>query len=381
LEKPTATVSATHAKRALSRTNCKKEGETATEFSFNPYGTFWQTEIAMATLRSNLALSSKYSLLLLSLVFALSVTRSIPATANDYPTRPIHLIVPFAPGGAADFIGRILAKGLEKSLRATFVIENRGGASSNIGANYVASSTPDGYTLLLVPANFVVNVSLYKDFRLDPEKDLAPISLVAYSPNILVVHPGVAAKSVKELVDLLKANPGSMSFASSGEGSPAHLAVVQLEILTGTSMIHIPYGRGAGTAVSDLLSGRVQVMMGVPPAVLDHAKKGTLRPLATTSKARLRTLPEVPTMVEAGVQGFDLDNWYGLAAPGGTPDAVIAKLSKAVRETLASQDVQDRFADMGITTAYTSPTEFGRMMATEIPRYKEFMKAAKIAPH
>jgi tripartite-type tricarboxylate transporter receptor subunit TctC len=318
-------------------------------------------------------------LVIAAVVFLFGFPKAADAQETNFPSKPIHLVVPFAPGGIADFLGRVMAQALEGSFGVPVVVENRAGASSNIGSEYVSSAKPDGYTILLGASNMVVNVSLYKDFRLKPAEDLTPISLVANVPNVLVIHPSVPARSVAELVTLLKAKPDSLSVGSSGEGSPAHLAAVQFQLLTGTSMLHVPYGRGAGASIMDLLAGRIEVLFANLPPTLSHIQSGKLLALATTSPDRLVALPEIPTMEQAGVKGFDHDSWYGILAPRGTPAYVVEKLGAEVTRILARKDIQERFRANGATPRSSTPVEFSSLINQEILQYADFIKRAKIA--
>src|SRR6185437_10057035 len=254
---------------------------------------------------------------------ALFALTAVAARGDTFPSRPIRIVVPFAAGGATDLIARVVGQKLTESLGQAVVVENRPGASGMIGADLVAKAPPDGYTLLMAStAEIAINPSLYSKMSYDPQKDLAPITLAGVTPLILVVNPASPLHSVADIVKEAKAHPGTISFASAGNGSVQHLSGELVKVLTSTDMVHVPY-KGAAPALTDVLSGQVTMFFsGMPPA-MPHVKSGKLRALAVTTPKRSPAAPDVPTMAEAGVQGFDISNWFGLLAPAGTPPGIL----------------------------------------------------------
>src|SRR5437879_10096521 len=249
-----------------------------------------------------------------------------PAPPQVYPARPLRMIVAYPPGGGTDIVGRMLAQKPGESLGESGVVENRGGASGNIGSELAAHGAPDGYTILMgnVAPN-AINVSLFKDLPFDPVADFAPVSLVASTPNILVVHPSTPVRTVRELIALAKAKPGSLNFASAGVGSSSHLAGELFRILAGAEIVHVPY-KGAGPAMVDVLSGQIQLYFATMPAAMPHVKSGKVAPVAVTSSPRSRASPDLTSIAESGVPGYEASTWYGALAPAHTPRAVIARL-------------------------------------------------------
>lgn len=299
--------------------------------------------------------------------------------ADDYPSRPITLIVPFAPGGIADYIGRLVGRRMEEKLGAPIIIQNMPGASGNIGARHVSTAKPDGYTLLLGPSNIVANVSLYKNFTMDPTKDLTPIGLIIGAPSFLLVNPKLPVKNVAEFIAYLKAKPGKINFATSGAGSPAQLAAVQFEMLTHTTMTETPYGRGSAPALLDLVAGRVQVMFTNLPQASGFIGNGNIKPLAFTGAERPPALPNVPTLEESGVSGFTLDSWYGLLGPKGLPPVLTNHLNAVLQAVLREKDVQNKILASGLTIGGGTPEVFSARIKAEIPKYAQFLKTANIA--
>jgi tripartite-type tricarboxylate transporter receptor subunit TctC len=280
-------------------------------------------------------------------------TVALQAMAQNYPVKPVKTIVPFPAGGTTDILGRIVAQKLSERLGQPFIIDNRGGAGGNIGADVVAKSAPDGYTLLVgtVGTN-AINASLYAKMPYDTARDFVPIGLIAAVPNVLVVHPSLPARSVKELIDLLKSKPGEINFASSGNGTSIHLSGELFKTMAGVSMNHIPY-KGSAPALTDLIGGQVQLMFDNLPSSMPHIKAGKLRALAVTSLKRSAALPDVPTIAEAALPGFDASSWFALFAPAGTPKEIIAKLNSELNAILQLADVREKFAAQG-----AEPTEF-----------------------
>ena len=261
-------------------------------------------------------------------ILPLALAFSAVASAQVYPSRPIRMIVAFPPGGGTDIVARMLAPRLGEALGQSVLVENRGGASGNIGTEFAAHAAPDGYTILMgnVAPN-AINASLFRNLAFDPVADFAPVSLVASTPNILVVHPSTAARSVGALVALAAANPGTLNYASAGLGSSSHLAGELFRAMTGANIVHVPY-KGAGPAMADVLAGRVQLYFATLPAAMPHVKAGQLVPLALTGARRSAAMPELPTVAETGLPGYEASTWYGLLAPAHTAPAAIARLHR-----------------------------------------------------
>ena len=297
------------------------------------------------------------------------------AFAQSWPNKPIKFVVGFAPGGATDVVGRLMAKKIGDALGQPIVIENRAGGSSNIGAEVVAKAAPDGYTFYVCAITSAINVSLFPKLPFDFAKDFEPVALFANVPNILVVHPSVPAKTVKELIDYARAQPGKLSYASSGAGTSIHLSAELFKMLANVDMVHIPY-KGSGPAMTDMIGGQVQVMFDNMPSALPHVKAGKLRALAVTSAQRSPSAPDVPTMNEAGVAGFDVQSWFGLVAPKGTPKEIIARVNAEAVKALGSADIKERFLDLGAVPGPMSPEAFGEYIRAEIIRWGEVVKAS-----
>src|SRR5882724_1716080 len=305
---------------------------------------------------------------------------SAAAHAQVYPAKPIRMIVGYPPGGGTDIVGRMLAQRLGESLGQSVVVENRGGASGNIGTELAARATPDGYTILMgnVAPN-AINVSLFRQLPFDAVTDFAPVSLVASTPNILVVHPSTPVRTVKGVTALSKAKPGTLNFASAGMGSSSHLAGELFRILAGADIVHVPY-KGAGPAMVDVLSGRVQLYFATMPAAMPHVKPGKLAPVAVTSARRSQALPDLPTVAESGVPGYEASTWYGVLAPAHTSPAVVARLHGDIVKILADAALHARLADQGFDPVGSSPEEFGSYIKTEILKWGKVIRDAGIRP-
>jgi len=286
----------------------------------------------------------------------------------------LHAKMPFAAGGATDLIARAVGQKLTESTGQQVVIDNRPGASGMIGADLVAKSAPDGYTLRMAStAEIAINPSLYPKMTYDPAKDLAPVTLAGITPLILVVSPGSTINSVKDLIGQAKAKPGSVSYASAGNGSVQHLSGELLKTLTATDMVHVPY-KGAAPALTDLLGGQVSMFFsGMPPA-MPHIKSAKLRGLAVTTPKRSPAAPDVPTMAEAGIPGFDISNWFGVFAPAGTPEDVLNKLNGEIVKALAQSDVKERLASQGAETVGNSRAQFAAFIEAEMAKYAKLIK-------
>jgi tripartite-type tricarboxylate transporter receptor subunit TctC len=316
--------------------------------------------------------------LLLAGVLAFAST-SLPAQA-PYPNRPIQLVVPVPPGGAADFIARTVGAKLAEALGQPVVINNRGGAGGTIASAGVAKADPDGYTLLLNSiTTHGIGPHLYISLPYDPERDFSPIILLARLPLIMTVNASVPAKSVKDVVELAKAQPGQLAFASSGNGGAPHLAGELFKKVTGTSLLHVPY-RGSGPAVVDLIAGRTAIMFDAAPSLLPFITAGKLRPLAAASAQRHRLLPEIPTFAELGHGGMDISLWYGIAAPGGTPQPVVRRLNSELAKILEMPSIRESFAKQGADPAGGSPEQFDAFIREESARWREVVKQAGIKP-
>jgi tripartite-type tricarboxylate transporter receptor subunit TctC len=301
------------------------------------------------------------------------------AAAQAYPTKVVRMVTGYAPGGTSDILARLVAQELSKSLGQQFIVENKPGAGGNIGSDFVAKSAPDGYTLLMGASGpLAFNRSLYPRMPYDPLKDLAPIAMVASVPLVLVVHPSIPAHSVRELIDFCRKNARDCSYASAGNGTPQHLSAELFKSIVGNlDMVHVPY-KGTGPAITDLLGGQVKVAFETTIAVLQHVKGGKMRALAVTSAKRSSTLPEVPTMQEAGVPGYESVAWYGMAAPAGTPREIVAKLNAETNKVLNSPEVGKRLADLGSDPVSGSPEQFAAWIRNESDKWAKIIKAANI---
>jgi tripartite-type tricarboxylate transporter receptor subunit TctC len=313
-------------------------------------------------------------LLILPLLLAVSV-----AHAQSWPQKPVRVIVPFAPGGASDLMPRLVGEKLTAMWGQPVLMENRPGAAGNIGMEAGAKSAPDGYTLLSAPnGNLVVNPHMYSKLAYDVFKDLAPITRIAAVQNVLVVHPDVPANTVKELVALARAKPGTLNFASPGNGSQAHVAVELLKLQLGLDLVHVPY-QGVGPAMKDLLGGRINLMVAQVPSALPHVKGGKLRALGVASAAPLAALPDVPTVAAAApLPGFEAVSWYALMAPAGTPREVVAKIHSDIAKALQMPDVRERLAGMGAEPSGESPAELAARIKAEYERWGEVVRKANI---
>ena len=297
-----------------------------------------------------------------------------------YPDKPIRLVVAFPPGGGTDIIARIIAPELSKKLGQSIVIENRGGASGNIGTEAVVTAAPNGYTLLMgnVAPN-AINVSMFKKLPFNPEKDLAPISLVAITPNILVANLSLPVKSVADLLALAKASPGKINYPSAGNGSSSHLAGVLFDSMGGVSMTHIPY-KGGGLAMNDLLGGQADIFFATMPAAMPFVKSGKLRPLAVTSERQSLAMPGLPTISESGLQGYSATTWYGLYAPKDTPPDIINRIHQTLVEVLKNPELKEQLIQRGFEPVGNSPKEFASFISSEIIKWGKVIRIAGIEP-
>lgn len=298
------------------------------------------------------------------------------AGAQAYPTKPLRLIIPFAPGGTNDIIGRLVAQKLGEAIGQQVIPDNRGGAGGSIGMEVAAKSAPDGYTIVIGHiGTLAVNPTLYSKLAYDPVKDFAPITLVSKLPNLMAVNPTVPAKSVAQFIALAKSSPGKLSYGSGGTGGAGHLATEYFRLLTKIDMVHVPY-RGTGLAVIDVISGQLDMVMAGVPAIVPHTRAGKLRALGVSGSTRLAILPDVPTIAESGAPGYDATQWYGILAPAGTPKAVLASLHAGLEKSLASPVLKERFAADGADPFMTTPEEFTAFMKREIARWAPVIKKA-----
>ena len=310
-------------------------------------------------------------------VLLMSATLMAPLMAQDYPTKPIKLIIPYPPGGATDVIGRIVALKMSEALGQQLIVDNRAGATGSIGASAAATAAADGYTLLLgALTSHSINAALQPTLSFDLARDFAPIGVVGQVPLVFVVNPKMPVKTLKELMAYTKANPG-VSYASSGNGSPQHMAGEMFKSMTKLDMLHVPY-KGSGPAMNDLVGGQVQSMIETMPAALPHIKAGSLRPLAVALPARSNNLPDVPTAAEAGLPDFIVTSMFGLLAPAKTPPAIIAKLSAALEKVLALPDTQARMDAQGVVIGYLNPADSTKRIKAEIDKWTKVAKDGRI---
>jgi tripartite-type tricarboxylate transporter receptor subunit TctC len=297
------------------------------------------------------------------------------AQAADYPAKAIRLVVPFAPGGSNDIMARIVAQQFTESMKQQVVVDNRGGASGIIGTDIVAKAPPDGYTILMMSLTFAVNPSLYKSLPYRTEKDFTPVTLVASAPLMLVVNPSVPAKSLKDLIAYAKANPGKLNFGSGGPGTTPHLAGEMLKTMAGIQLMHIPY-KGGGPALADLIGGQIQLMLENIPSTLPFVKGGKLRALAVSSLKRSALVPDLPTLDEAGLKGYEIVGWNGLFVPAGTPRAIVARVHAETLKALANPAVKERLVGMGADPVGNTPAEFAAFVHAEIGKWAKVVQAA-----
>lgn len=311
---------------------------------------------------------------------ALALALPLAAAAQEtFPSKPVRIIVPYPAGGVADLLPRTVGQKLSEKWGQPVIVENRPGASGNIGMELGARSPADGYTIVLAPTgNLTVNPFLFK-LPFDVVKDFAPITVLATSPNVLVVHPSVPAKNFRELVAYAKSNPGKLNFSSPGEGSGAHLAGELFNIEAGIKATHVPY-KGMAPAVTDLLGGQVQMMFAGISTVLPHIKSGKLVPIAIATPQRSAQLPDVPTVAESGLPGFDVTSWYGLVVPAGTRPEIVQKLYRDTAEALRSEEVRAKLSGLGLDPMGNSPEAFERMIATESRKWSDIVRKAQIKP-
>jgi tripartite-type tricarboxylate transporter receptor subunit TctC len=312
------------------------------------------------------------------LAAAIALAASCTYSADPYPARPIRFIIPQSPGGASDTVGRIVAQKLGDNFGQQVVVDNRPGATGNIGHEMVAKATPDGYTLLMTAPNLVTSTSLYARVPFDPIKDFTPVTHLTLSPNVWIVHPSFAPKTIAELIDLAKARPGELNYSSSGAASTQHLAGELLNFMAGIKLVHIPY-KGGGPALIDLLGGRVPLMSSTLPSAVPHIKTGKARALAVSSARRSSALPEVPTVAEAAnLPGYEATTWQGLLFPANTPKAVVDRMQGEVAKVLAVNETATRLRDLGYEPVGSTPQAFAAYIKAELAKWEKVIKAANI---
>ncbi|MFN7087718.1 MAG: Bug family tripartite tricarboxylate transporter substrate binding protein [Burkholderiales bacterium] len=319
------------------------------------------------------------ALALMTLVTANTISAQDGARTSspDYPTKPVRMIVPLAPGGGSDIVGRIVALALTDHWGQPVVVDNRPGAGSTVGTSIAAKAPADGYTLLVSSSSIAISPALYKNLNFDIKRDFDEVTLIASQPSILVVHPAVPVNSVRDLIALARSQPGKLNFASAGAGSATHLGTELLQHAAGISMLHVPY-KSAGLAASALLSGEVQVLLTNMASTLPYVKSGKIRALGVSSLERSPLVPGLPTIAEAGVPGFEYVTWYGMLVPKGTPRAVIVRIQTDTAKIISNAQVQERFAKLGLTAYGTTPADFGIYLNAEIAKWDKLVRMAGV---
>ena len=315
--------------------------------------------------------------LTLATLTALTATAHAAQPEGAYPTKPVRVIIPFAPGGGTDLTGRAIAQKLTESMGQTFVADNRAGANGTIGADLIAKAPPDGYTIGMISSSHSVNPSLMKKLPYDLTTDLAPVTQATTQPYALVIHPSVPAKSIKDLIALAKAKPGTLNYGSSGTGGLSHLSGALLGTLAAIDINHVPY-KGGAPALTDVISGQIQMLFSTILQAHAHLASGRLRPLAVTTVKRSRALPDLPTMQEAGVKGYEVAGWYGVVAPAKLPKPIIAKLNADIVRALKTPEVADRMAADGSEPLGTTPEQFGAHIKSEVAKWRELIQKTGI---
>ena len=310
---------------------------------------------------------------------AVLATGAAGALAQTYPTKPVRIIVPFAPGGATDMLARVVAQNLSQSLGQSVLVENRPGAATNIGADAVAKAEPDGHTLLIGTLALVVNPALFPSMPYAWDKDLRPVSMIGFVPNLLVVNPSLPVKSVAELIAYGKANPGKLTFGSAGSGGAVHLSGELFKIMSGVDMVHVPY-KGSAPAVTDLIGGNLDLIFDNLPSVVPHVRSGKLRGLAVTSSKPSASAPEFPPVADSGLPGYEMLPWNGIFAPAGTPEPIITRLNAELKKILALPEVKESLTSRGVELVGDSPQEFAAFLKKESERWQDLVRKAGIKP-
>jgi tripartite-type tricarboxylate transporter receptor subunit TctC len=300
---------------------------------------------------------------------------AVMVQAQSYPSKPVRVVVPYPPGGPTDIVARVLFQQVAESTGQQFLIDNRAGAGGNIGAEVVAKAPADGYTLLIGTTAHAINMSLFKSLNYDVQKDLAPVSLLTQGPLVLVTHPQFPANSVKELIDMAKAKPGSLNFASSGNGQSTHLSAELFNSMAGTKMVHVPY-KGSAPALSDLMTGQVGIMFDTTLSAMPFVRAGKLKALGVTSPQRTPAAPDVPTIAESGLPGYEVFAWNGVLVPAGTPKAIVAQLNEEIRKAMQLPQVRDKFSAQGFAASWNTPDQFGVFVRNEVDKWARTVKAS-----
>ena len=312
---------------------------------------------------------------LAALAAACGLVAAAPTCAQAWPVKPVRLLVPFAPGGTTDVIGRLVAQRLGEPLGQPVVVENRAGAGGMIGYEAVARAPADGYTLLMMTIAFPINAGMRKDLPFDPVKSFAPVTQLVSLPLMLVVHPSLPVKNVRDLIALARARPGQLTYATSGHGTSPHMAAAMFTSMTGTRMVHVPY-KGNAPTLTDLLGGQVSLTFGIAQAFLPHVKTGRLRAVAVTTAQRTAFAPQLPTIAESGLPGYEISAWQGILAPAGTDPAIVGRLSREIGRILRLPDVVERLAHEGAEPVGSSPEDFGQYLRSELARWSKVGQAA-----
>jgi tripartite-type tricarboxylate transporter receptor subunit TctC len=305
----------------------------------------------------------------------LSLVLTAPANAQSYPNKPVRVVVPYPPGGPTDIVARVLFQQVSEATGQQFLVDNRAGAGGNIGAEIVAKSPADGYTLLIGTTAHAINMSLFKNLSYDVQKDFAPVSLLTQGPLVLVAHPQFPANSIKEVIELAKSKSGGLNFASSGNGQSTHLSAELFNTMAGIKMAHVPY-KGSAPALTDVMSGQVDVMFDTTLSAMPFVKAGKLKALGLTSPVRSPAAPDVPTIAESGLPGYEVFAWNGVFVPAGTPKAIIQQLNDQIRKAMLLPQVKDKFSAQGFAASWNSPENFGVFVKNEVDKWTRTVKAS-----
>lgn len=305
----------------------------------------------------------------------LSLVLTAPANAQSYPNKPVRVVVPYPPGGPTDIVARVLFQQVSEATGQQFLVDNRAGAGGNIGAEIVAKSPADGYTLMIGTTAHAINMSLFKNLSYDVQKDFAPVSLLTQGPLVLVAHPQFPANSIKEVIELAKSKSGGLNFASSGNGQSTHLSAELFNTMAGIKMSHVPY-KGSAPALTDVMSGQVDVMFDTTLSAMPFVKAGKLKALGLTSPVRSPAAPDVPTIAESGLPGYEVFAWNGVFVPAGTPKAIIQQLNDQIRKAMLLPQVKDKFSAQGFAASWNSPENFGVFVKNEVDKWSRTVKAS-----
>lgn len=308
-------------------------------------------------------------------VALLSIAAVMPARGQEYPSRPVRVVVPFPAGGGTDIVARLVTQKVGRAMGANFVVDNRAGAGGTIGTEIVAKAPADGYTLVVVSGSHTINPSLYRKLSYDAVRDFAPVTMLASSPGLLVVHPSVPAKTVKQLIALARSRPGELIYASAGNGTPPHLAAELFKTMAGVNLVHVPY-KGNTQAFNDLLGGQVSLSFPTMPSVLPHVKGGRLRALAVTSAERSKVIPAIPTIAESALPGYAASSWYGVLAPAGTPRSIVDRLQQEIVKALHDAELREKFLAQGLDPVGNSPADFASIIQAEIGKWVKVVQAS-----